>query len=193
MQDLYVFYLKGCVISAMGITSDVYTLVSLGVIHVNVIASAVNCLCMLNPFCNSWKLFCINAVFFLLHLVQVLWCPLYIMLSTVDGRIVHVNRSCVPCRAPEKTKKIPTQSYFKKNPAPNHHSSTLSPQPVMQSEKTSLHHDKGGVHYDKLSPQKGRWGPEGAKGMDRRGIDGGISLPEVRGAEGKVKTSMLSY
>ena len=77
-------------------------------------------------------------------------------------------------RGPEKMKKSPGGSYYKKTPAPNHHSSTISPQPILQTEKTSLH-DKGGSE------------------KRRRSRDGdlvkGLTLPEVKGAEGQFRAS----
>lgn len=73
-------------------------------------------------------------------------------------------------RANEKLKKA-TTNYYKKITPPNHHSSTISPQPILQTEKTSLH-DKP-PNYDKQ------------KRKSRDDGKGGLSLPEVRGAEGQ--------
>lgn len=71
-------------------------------------------------------------------------------------------------KANEKLKKA-TTNYYKKITPPNHHSSTISPQPILQTEKTSLH-DKP-PNYDKQ------------KRKSRDDGKGGLSLPEVRGAE----------
>ena len=78
--------------------------------------------------------------------------------------------SLIYCRASDKVKKGPT-NYYKKVTPPNHHSSTISPQPILQTEKTSLH-DKQ-LNYDK------------PKRKSKDDGKGGFLLPEVRGAEGK--------
>jgi len=76
----------------------------------------------------------------------------------------------------DKVKKGPA-GYYKKSPAPNHHSSNLgSPQPILQTEKTSLHEKT--LHYDKMTTSK-KWASRDESKLDR----GSLSLPEVKGAE----------
>ena len=78
-------------------------------------------------------------------------------------------------RSNEKpTKKSNPAPFLKKAAPPNHHSSTLSPQPgVLHTEKTSLHEKT--ISSDKTKRKKEEIKPE---------RNPGLSLPEVRGAEG---------
>ncbi|XP_064603887.1 cyclin-dependent kinase-like 2 isoform X2 [Liolophura sinensis] len=82
-----------------------------------------------------------------------------------------------PLRVNDKSSKKSTNGnhthYSKKGPPPNHHSVSISPQPL-QSEKSSLH-DKAN-QYDKSTPT--RW--KGGKEPEKKDV---FSLPEVKGAE----------
>ena len=63
---------------------------------------------------------------------------------------------------------------YNKKSTPNHHIANLaSPQPVLQTENT--------VHYDKMANTK-KWNNRDDIKADRE--KGGLSLPEVKGAEG---------
>ena len=82
-------------------------------------------------------------------------------------------------RANDKVKKSTATSFLKKNnPQANHHSQALTPQPpILQSEKTL--HEKT-LQYDKMV-KAGTGSSEKAKIAQK---SEGISLPEVKGAEG---------
>ena len=96
-------------------------------------------------------------------------------------------------RVNEKLKKGPPgHHHYKKSQVPPHHSSTISPQPTLQTEKTSLHEKT--LKYDYMTNPKRRGvpGKEGGELLKLEGVQGrrekskeGLSLPEVRGAEGK--------
>ncbi len=82
-------------------------------------------------------------------------------------------------RGSEKVKKTPSNLY-KKAPAPNHHSSTLSPQPILQTERTNLHaHEKGFVEKTHRRKDGGSEKPKNGSGGSS------LMLPEVKGAEGE--------
>ena len=78
--------------------------------------------------------------------------------------------------------------YNKKNTTPNQPVVNLaSPQPILQAEKTSLHEKT--LHYDKMTNTK-KWNNRDDGKADRD--KGGLSLPEVKGAEGQVLSRMAS-
>ena len=60
---------------------------------------------------------------------------------------------------------------------PNHHSSSMSPQPVLHSEKTTMHEKGSSYEKSKKKPHK----EEGKAGRQLGAV---LSLPEVKGAEG---------
>ena len=81
----------------------------------------------------------------------------------------------------DKSKKSQPKLFQQKASPPNHHSIAISPQPL-QGEKTSLHEKT--MQYDKMTNvKKGRLKDEGRS--DR------LSLPEVKGAEGKISLLTL--
>ncbi|ESO84232.1 hypothetical protein LOTGIDRAFT_155568, partial [Lottia gigantea] len=85
-----------------------------------------------------------------------------------------------PVRINDKAVKKSSSSNFKKPSPSNHHSVSISPQPL-QTEKSSLH-DKL-THYDSTKTSK----KNGEKGLLSFPEVRGLSLPEVKGAEAKTK------
>ena len=79
-------------------------------------------------------------------------------------------------RVNEKVKK-PNANFLKKTMVPNHHSSCMSPQPVLHSEKTTMHEKGSSYEKSKKKPHK----EEGKAGRQLGAV---LSLPEVKGAEG---------
>ncbi|KAK6170029.1 hypothetical protein SNE40_018518 [Patella caerulea] len=84
-------------------------------------------------------------------------------------------------RISDKTVKKSSSSSFKKPSPSNHHSVSISPQPL-QTEKSSLY-DKH-THYDGKSKKGGD--KKDDKGLSFPEVKG-LSLPEVKGAEAKSK------
>ena len=95
------------------------------------------------------------------------------------------NLIYLKCRANEKVKKPANPaSYLKKPGAAHHHSSTMSPQPVLHAEKSSLH--EKGSHLDKSKKK-----PTKDEGKTGRQLGAVLSLPEVKGAEGIVFVNLF--
>ncbi|KAK2148987.1 hypothetical protein LSH36_472g00013 [Paralvinella palmiformis] len=111
-------------------------------------------------------------------------------MSTTPSKPVQNGEGCSEPATPLANDKVKKGQvgYNKKNTTPNQPVVNLaSPQPILQAEKTSLHEKT--LHYDKMTNTK-KWNNRDDGKADRD--KGGLSLPEVKGAEGQVLSRMAS-